>query len=102
MKLQSKVTAIETLACDAGWRSYHFVKLSTDDGAVGWSEFDEGFGSPGVAAIIDRLSVRVVGQPVGDHERIHAELTAATRPSSGGVIAQAVDRTILSLDRRNP
>ena len=24
MKLKSKVTAIGTLACDAGWRSYHF------------------------------------------------------------------------------
>ena len=27
-----KVTNIETLACDAGWRNYHFVKLSTDEG----------------------------------------------------------------------
>ena len=44
-----KVTAVETLACDAGWRNYHFVKISTDAGLVGWSEFDEGFGSPGVA-----------------------------------------------------
>ncbi len=39
-----KVTAVETLACDAGWRNYHFVKISTDAGIVGWSEFDEGFG----------------------------------------------------------
>ena len=41
------VTAVETLHCDAGWRNYHFVKVTTDDGVVGWSEFDEGFGSPG-------------------------------------------------------
>jgi hypothetical protein len=26
-----KVKAIETLACDAGWRNYHFVKLTTDE-----------------------------------------------------------------------
>ena len=31
-KVTSKVTAIETLSCDAGWRNYHFVKLTTDDG----------------------------------------------------------------------
>src|SRR5262245_38424265 len=51
-----KVTGIETLSCDAGWRNYHFVKLNTDAGIVGWSEFAEGFGSPGVGAVIARLA----------------------------------------------
>ena len=87
-----KVKAIETLACDAGWRNYHFVKLTTDDGIVGWSEFDEGFGSPGVGTVIERLAPRVVGQQVGEHERIYAELYCATRPGSGGVVAQAHGR----------
>ena len=65
-----KVTGIKTQHCDAGWRNYSFVKLTTDEGIVGWSEFDEGFGSPGVGALIERLAGRVVGQPVFDHERI--------------------------------
>src|SRR5262245_23579812 len=85
-----KVRSIETLACDAGWRNYHFVKLTGEDGLVGWSEFDEGFGSPGVGAVIERLAPRVVGQPVAEHERIYAELYCATRPGSGGVVAQAL------------
>src|SRR5688572_19616853 len=87
---QMKVKSIETLACDAGWRNYHFVKLTTDTGIVGWSEFDEGFGSPGLGAVIERLAARVVGQTVGEHERIYADLYAATRPGSGGVIGQAL------------
>jgi L-alanine-DL-glutamate epimerase-like enolase superfamily enzyme len=86
----SKVTNVELLACDAGWRNYHFVKLTTEDGAIGWSEYDEGFGSPGVSAAIQRLSARVVGQNVFHHERINAELFAATRPAAGGVVAQAL------------
>ena len=85
-----QVTAIETLVCDAGWRNYHFVKLTTDSGIVGWSEFDEGFGSPGVAAAIGRLAARVVGQAADNHERIYAELYCATRPAAGGVVAQAM------------
>ena len=85
-----KVTAIETLACDAGWRNYHFVKLTTADGIVGWSEFDEGFGSPGVGAVIGRIAGKVVGQIVSDHERIYAELYAATRSAAGGILAQAM------------
>ncbi len=85
-----KVRAIETLACDAGWRNYHFVKLTTDDGIVGWSEFSEDFGSPGVSAAIARLAAKAIGQNVSDHERIYAELYAATRPAAGGIVAQAI------------
>jgi galactonate dehydratase len=85
-----KVTALETLHADAGWRNYHFLKLTTDAGIVGWSEYDEGFGSPGVGAIIERLSERVIGQPAGDHERIYADLYCATRPAAGSVVGQAM------------
>ena len=85
-----KVKSIETLSCDAGWRNYHFVKLTTDTGIVGWSEFDEGFGAPGVGTVIERLSARVIGQEVGAHERIYAELYSATRPASGGIVALAM------------
>jgi L-alanine-DL-glutamate epimerase-like enolase superfamily enzyme len=85
-----KVVSIETLACDAGWRNYHFVKLTADNGIVGWSEYDEGFGAPGVSAVIERLAPRVVGQAVGEHERIYAELYSATRPGAGSVIALGI------------
>src|SRR5450759_2834369 len=90
MAKTSKVRSVELLACDAGWRNYHFVKITTEDGIIGWSEFDEGFGSPGVGAAIQRLSVRVVGQNAFQHERIYAELFSATRPAAGGVVAQAL------------
>ena len=90
MPASSKITNVELLACDAGWRNYHFVKLTTEDGAIGWSEYDEGFGSPGVSAAIERLSARVVGHNVFQHERSYAELYAATRPAAGGVVAQAL------------
>lgn len=84
-----KVTAIETILCDAGWRNYFFVKLSTDKGIVGWSEYDEGFGSPGVGAIIEQLGKRLVGQDVRAHERFFQEAGCLTRPAPGSVIAQA-------------
>ena len=88
-----KVTGIETLHCDAGWRNYSFVKLTTDEGIVGWSEYDEGFGSPGVTAAIEQLAERVVGQDVSAHERIYAELYCVTRPAAGGVVAEAMGRS---------
>src|ERR1041384_3139166 len=85
-----KVTGIETLACDAGWSNYHFVKVSTDSGVTGWSEFDEGFGSPGVGQVIQRLTPRVVGLSPMDHERIYAELYCLVRPGIGGVVSEGL------------
>ena len=85
-----KVTKLETLHCDAGWRNYHFVKLTTEDGLVGWSEFDEGFGAPGVTTAIERLATRIIGKNALQHERIYAELFCATRPAAGGVVALAL------------
>ncbi len=85
-----KIAAVETLHCDAGWRDYHFLKLTTEDGAVGWSEYDEDFGSPGVSAAIGHLGPRLVGEDGGNHERIYASLFCATRPAAGGVIGQAL------------
>jgi len=40
--------------------------------------------------VIRRLTAKVVGQAVSDHERIYAELYAATRPAAGGVVAQGI------------
>ena len=86
-----KVAGLEILRCDAGWRNYHFLKLTTDEGIVGWSEFDEGFGSPGVGTVIERLAPQVVGERVFDHERIYAELYCLTRPAAGGVVGEGLD-----------
>ena len=90
MKPTARVTSLKTLSCSAAWRNYYFVKLTTDDGATGWSEFDEGFGSPGVGAVIEALANRVIGQSVMQHERIYADLHCITRPGSGGVVGQAL------------
>ncbi len=90
MASNPRVASVQTLACSASWRNYHFVKLTADDGTVGWSEFDEGFGSPGVGAVITELSARVIGQPLMQHERIREELRTMTRPASGGVVGQAL------------
>jgi L-alanine-DL-glutamate epimerase-like enolase superfamily enzyme len=85
-----KVTSVETLACDAGWRNYYFLKLGTDSGITGWSEYDEGFGSPGVTAVIEQLKGRLIGLPVNDHERFFQLASALTRPAPGSVVGEGI------------
>ena len=88
--MKATITSIETRSCGAGWRNYYFVKVTTSDGIVGWSEYDEGFGNPGIGAIISQLAPRIVGQPLSQHERLYQLLRAATRPGTGGVVGQAL------------
>src|SRR3982074_546689 len=90
MTKASSIRSGETLSCDAGWRNYHFVKVLTEDGLIGWSEFDEGFGAPGVRTAIERVSTLIIGKNAFQHERIYAELFSATRPAAGGVVALAL------------
>lgn len=85
-----KIAKIETRHCDAGWRNYHFVKLTTESGIVGWSEFDEGFGSPGVSQVVESMGSKIIGEPVNDHERLYALMYALTRPAAGGVVAEGL------------
>lgn len=84
------IAAVETLHCEAGWRNYHFCKVTTEDGIVGWSEFDEGFGSPGVSTVVDAVTARLVGRNVFDHEAIYTDLLYAMRPAAGSVVGQGI------------
>src|SRR6185312_12272697 len=85
-----KIVKVETLHCDAGWRVNSFLKVSTDEGLVGWSEFMEGYGAQGLGTIIERLGARLVGQDPRPVERHTAYLYAATRQAAGGLNAQAI------------
>jgi len=56
-----KVTNLETLFCDAGWRPWIFLKATADDGSVGWAEITDSHGSPrGLAGIVEDLAPLVV------------------------------------------
>ena len=83
------VASLETFHCRAGWRNYHFVKLTLENGVVGWSEYDEGWSSAGVTTVIEKQKRNVIGQNVMLHERIYARMAAATRQSPTGVLPRA-------------
>src|SRR5690242_3402454 len=57
-----KVRGIETFLCDAGWRPWIFVKVTTDDGLVGWGECSDGRNPHGVVGAVKDYEDVVVGQ----------------------------------------
>ncbi len=85
-----KIAKIESLHADAGQRNFDFLKLTTDDGLVGWSEYNESFGGVGVSAVIDGLAPAIVGKDPRAYESLVALMYAIRRPASGGVVQQAI------------
>ena len=85
-----KVTRVETLRCDAGWRMFSFLKVMPDEGLVGWSEYNESFGSAGLSQVIEALSSTVIGKDPRQIELINAHLRTRTIQSRGGINRQAV------------
>jgi len=85
-----KITAIETLRADAGWRLFSFLKVMTDSGIVGWSEYNESFGAAGLSSVIDALGATVIGKDPRRVELITATLHVMTRQARGGINQQAI------------
>src|SRR4029453_17160781 len=85
-----KIAKVESLHADAGRRNFDFLKITTDDGLVGWSEYNEALGGPGVASVIDRLAPSIIGKDPRAYESLVALMYAVRRQASGGVIQQAI------------
>jgi len=85
-----KIERLETLRADAGWRMFSYLKITTSDGITGWSEFNESFGSAGLAEVIEKLSPLIVGKDPRRFEAITSYLHVMTRQSRGGINQQAI------------
>jgi L-alanine-DL-glutamate epimerase-like enolase superfamily enzyme len=85
-----KVTQMETMQCDAGWRTFSFLKVMTDDGIVGWSEYNESFGAAGLSRVIEALAPTVIGKDPRQIELVNAHLRTHTVQARGGINRLAV------------
>ena len=86
-----KIDKVEMLHADAGWRPWSFVKITTNDGLIGWSECTDSHGSPlGMEGVVKDLSPLLVGQDPGKIERLCWDMHSRTRQSPGSVIQKAI------------
>ena len=85
-----RIAKIEDLHCNAGWRDFSFLKITTDDGLIGWSEFMENFGAEGLSTVIQRLGERLIGMDPRPVEKITAFLHGLTRQTPYGINQQAI------------
>src|SRR5262245_61456884 len=72
-----RIVKLEDLHADAGWRVHSFLKLTTDEGLIGWCEYNEQFGAGGVTELIHAFAPAVIGWI---HARSAASARRCTRP----------------------
>jgi galactonate dehydratase len=84
-----KIVKFEDFHADGGWDTYSFLKITTDEGVTGWSEFNESR-RRGMTAVIHGLGAALIGQDPRAVARIEAALYAQTRPTAGGLTSHAI------------
>lgn len=80
-----KISRVETLHCDGGWRAFSFLKITTADGIEGWSEFSEAFGTPALGRVIETLGEGIKGLDPRRVGHITSQLAARTIPARSGL-----------------
>jgi galactonate dehydratase len=85
-----RITQVASIHADGGWRPFSFLKIETDEGLTGWSEYTRGSWSPGLPHAIDTLAARMIGRDPRGFAQLSAELHASVRFAAGGLAAQAI------------
>lgn len=84
-----KIAGFETFQVDGGWESFSFLKVMTDEGLVGWSEYNEARGRKGLTGLILSLGQSLIGKDPRAVNAIDALLYAQTRSTAGGLQSHA-------------
>ena len=92
-----KITRVEALHCDAGWRPWTFVRLETDGGLVGWGKCSDNRSPHGIAGCVRDLADLLIGQDPRPVERLYWDMLRRVRQNSGGVSHKAIAGIELAL-----
>ena len=84
-----KIVKLEDFHADGGWDTYSFLKITTDEGITGWSEFNESR-RKGMTSLIQGLGATLIGEDPCAIARIDAALYARSRSTAGGLTSHAI------------
>ncbi|MFM1814293.1 MAG: hypothetical protein RLZ98_988 [Pseudomonadota bacterium] len=84
-----RITGFEQFHADGGWDEYAFLKVTTDEGLVGWSEFNESRRRRGLGSLIMGLGGALIGEDPRAINHLDAVLQSMSRSGAGGLQAHA-------------
>ena len=89
-----KIVKLEDFHTHGGWENFSFLKITTDEGLVGWSEFNEARGRKGLTGVVHSVGESLIGEDPRNIARIEATLYAQTRSTTGGLQSHAMAAVI--------
>lgn len=89
-----KIVRFEDFSTYGGWENFSFLKVTTDEGVIGWAEFNEARGRKGLTGLIHSLGEGLIGEDPRNIARIDAMLYAQTRSTTGGLQSHAMAAVI--------
>lgn len=85
-----KIVKVEDFHADGGYRTCSFVKVTTDEGLVGWSEYYDNFSGARLAPLIQDYARVAIGMDPRQVGRLSETLHAMVRLAAGGLAHQAI------------
>ncbi len=85
-----KIVKAEHFHVDGGWDPWSFLKLTTDDGLVGWSEYSEARARRGLTRVVADMQELVIGEDPRDFARLTMKLRVLTKSATGGLQSLAI------------
>jgi galactonate dehydratase len=85
-----KITHVEAMICDAGWRPWTFVKIQTDNGLTGYGECSDNRTPRAVVGCVEDLKSVLLGHDPRPVEKLYWDMYRVTRQSPGGIAAKAI------------
>jgi L-alanine-DL-glutamate epimerase-like enolase superfamily enzyme len=85
-----KITDIQSFLVDGGPRPWTYVKISTDDGILGWGECSNSLNPRGVVGTIADLRELLIGKDPTVLSLRLSEMYHATHQNHGGIAATAI------------
>ena len=86
-----KILDIQIFHVDAGWRPWSFIKISTNQDLVGWSECTDSHGSArGIQGVVEDLKPLLIGEDPTNINDLLWKMHARTRQSPGSIIHKAI------------
>src|SRR3984957_12752696 len=85
-----KIVKAEHFHVDGGWDPWSFLKLTTDDGLIGWSEYSEARARRGLIALVREMGELLIGEDPTEFARISAKLKMLTKSAAGGLQSLAI------------
>ena len=84
-----KIVKFEDFHTYGGWENFSFLKVTTDEGLIGWAEFNEARGRKGLTGLIHSLGEVLIGEDPRNTAKIDAMLYGQTRSTTGGLQSHA-------------